>query len=63
VTPADVRRRLVEALEADVVGPFVPDAHAQGGQECLPIAPSRWYLTGFLAPQGGRAPDAEEATR
>jgi hypothetical protein len=27
VTPADVRRRLVEALEADLVGPFVPDAH------------------------------------
>ena len=39
----DVRRRLVEALEADLVGPFVPDAHAQGGQEVLPIAPSRWW--------------------
>jgi len=24
VTPAAVRRRLVEALEADLVGPFVP---------------------------------------
>jgi hypothetical protein len=60
VTPVDVRRRLVEALEADLVGPFVPDAHAQGGQEVLPIAPSRWYLTGFLAPQGGRVPDAED---
>ncbi|MCC6648922.1 MAG: DNA/RNA helicase, partial [Polyangiaceae bacterium] len=56
----DVRQQLVEALEADLVGPFVPDAHPQGGQEVLPIAPSRWYLTGFLAPQGGRAPDAED---
>ncbi|MFI5297924.1 MAG: DISARM system helicase DrmA [Polyangiales bacterium] len=56
----DVRARLVEALEADLVGPFVPDAHAQGGQEVLPIAPSRWYLTGFLAPQAARTPDAED---
>ncbi len=60
MTPADVRRRLVQALTADLVGPFVPDSHAHGGQEVLPIAPSRWYLTGFLAPQGGRVPDAED---
>ncbi|TKC98159.1 DISARM system helicase DrmA [Polyangium fumosum] len=60
MTEADVRKRLVEALEADLVGPFVPDAHPQGGQEILPLAPSRWYLTGFLAPQGGRVPDAED---
>jgi hypothetical protein len=39
----------------------VPDTHAQGGQEVLPIAPSRWYLTGFLSPQGGRVPDADDA--
>jgi hypothetical protein len=56
----DVRKHLVEALEADLVGPFVPDSHPQGGQEILPIAPSRWYLTGFLAPQGGRAPDPDD---
>ncbi len=55
MTPRDVRRSLVEALEADLVGPFAPD-----GQEVLPIAPSRWYLTGFLAPQGGRVPDADD---
>jgi hypothetical protein len=57
---SDVRQRLVEALEADLVGPFVPDSHPQGGQEILPIAPSRWYLTGFLAPRGGRTPDGED---
>jgi hypothetical protein len=56
----DVRRHLVKALEADLVGPFVPDSHPQGGQEVLPIAPSRWYLTGFLAPQGGRKPDEDD---
>ena len=56
----EVRQRLVEALEADLVGPFVPDSHPQGGQEVLPIAPSRWYLTGFLSPQGNRVPDADD---
>jgi Helicase conserved C-terminal domain len=56
----DVRQRLVEALEADLVGPFVPDGHPQGGQEVLPNAPSRFYLTGFLAPQGGRVPDKDD---
>ncbi len=56
----EVRTRLVEALEADLIGPFVPDSHPQGGHEVLPLAPSRWYLTGFLAPQGGRKPDEDD---
>ncbi len=60
MSETDIRQRLVEALEADLVGPFVPDTHPQGGQEVLPIAPSRWYLTGFLAPQGGRKPDEDD---
>lgn len=60
LTESLVRARLVSALEADLVGPFVPDDHPEGGQEVLPIAPSRWYLTGFLAPQGGHAPDADD---
>ena len=59
-TPKEVRQRLIEALQADLIGPFVPDDHPQGGQEILELPPSRWYLTGFLAPQGGRAPDAED---
>ncbi|CAN5190439.1 hypothetical protein BH09MYX1_BH09MYX1_11320 [soil metagenome] len=41
MTPKEIRQRLVEALTADLVGPFVPDSHAQGGQEILPLAPSR----------------------
>jgi hypothetical protein len=55
----DVRDRLVEALRADLIGPFVPDDQAES-QEVLPVAPSRWYLTGFLAPQKGRAPDTDD---
>ena len=50
-TELDIRARLVEALQADRVGPSVPDGHPLG-QEVLPIAPSRWYLNGFLAPEG-----------
>lgn len=42
----DARTHLIAGLEADLVGPFdpaVPD-------EVLKVPPSRWYLTGFLAP-------------
>ena len=45
--PADVRKRLVEALRLDLIGP------ANGSDleaEVLDTAPSRWYLTGFLVP-------------
>lgn len=49
-SPADVREFLVRALEADLVGPFDPRA----ATELLPIAPSRFYLTGFLVPKGAR---------
>lgn len=51
---ADVRESLVAALEAELVGPFHPEGHAGPTDEVLPLAPSRWYLTGFLAPHGGR---------
>src|SRR5262245_23249844 len=56
---ADVRAHLVAALEADFVGPFTPEP-ADGSKpspELLPLPPSRWYLTGFLAPQEGRDPE------
>lgn len=51
---------MVEALEADLVGPFLPAGRPGAGEEVLGLAPSRWYLTGFLAPQTGRLPDAED---
>jgi hypothetical protein len=47
----DVRSSLVTALQADLVGPFDP---AGSGDEVLKLAPSRWYLTGFLAPKSDR---------
>ncbi len=47
-TPADVRKKLVEALQLDLVGPTLEDIlHAE---EIIPQAPSLWYLTGFLVP-------------
>ena len=43
----NVREKLVEALRLDLVGP----AEKLGDSaEVLPQAPSRWYLTGYLAP-------------
>jgi len=42
VEPVQVRDHLVEILARDLVG-AVPD-------EVLSVAPSRWYLTGFLVP-------------
>lgn len=44
-----VRQKLAEVLELDLVGPR-PGSPEQ--TEILPHAPSRWYLTGFLAPTG-----------
>ena len=52
-----VRRYLCDALRIDLVGPRPEDAALQ--HERLPQAPSRWYLTGFLAP--GDAPEEQLA--
>ncbi len=60
MTPAEVRSQLVAALQADLIGPFLSADHPGGGQEVLPLPPSRWYLTGFLAPHHDRAPDPDD---
>ena len=66
MTPADVRSRLLAALEADLIGPFslgapgVSRGDAHASTEVLQMPPSRWYFTGFLAPQGNRAPEKED---
>ncbi len=52
-TSAEVRRHLVAALRADLVGPFAPDDPAAA--EVWDMAPSKRYLSGFLVPR-------EEAT-
>ncbi len=51
-TSLDVRRRLVEALKLDLVGPLSPDDPL--ASEAIPgrVRPSNWYLTGFLIPSG-----------
>lgn len=56
LTAAEVRDRLTAALDLDLVGPGNDHPHAR---EVLPIPPSRWYLTGFLAPRDS-APEAVE---
>jgi hypothetical protein len=47
LTSEQVRGKLVEALELDLVGPDNSHAFAH---ELLPDSPTRWYLTGFLVP-------------
>ena len=47
MTSVEVRSKLVEALELDLVGPRPGLGDAM---EILPQSPSRWYLTGFLVP-------------
>lgn len=60
------RTHLVRALEADLVGPFRRGLQAPDGTdgvdavEELLLPPSRWYLTGFLAPEAGREEDEED---
>src|SRR5262245_54999814 len=62
----DVRARLLAALEADLIGPFslgapgVNRADADASAEILSMPPSRWYFTGFLAPEANRAPEKDD---
>ena len=51
---AAVRAHMVDALEADLIGPYDADKLPH---EVLGQAPSRWYLTGFLVPQDAAAID------
>ena len=50
IQPAEVRSRLREALELDLIGPGAGHPLAD---ERLPgwVRPSNWYLTGFLVPR------------
>ncbi len=50
-TPVAVRERLVDLLRRDLVGPH-PDLDPDLAREVIAgVAPSTWYLTGFLAPK------------
>ncbi len=59
-TSLEVRGRLIEALNLDLVGPWVGHPLAD---ERLPgwIRPSNWYLTGFLIPSGSAADTSADA--
>ena len=60
IQPADVRSRLREALELDLIGPGAGHPLAD---ERLPgwVRPSSWYLTGFLVPRGAPAEQRADA--
>jgi hypothetical protein len=47
--PVEVRARLVDILRRDLVGPGPQDEDL--ARERLSENPSRWYLTGFIAPK------------
>ena len=53
----EVRSKLVEALQLDLVGPLPVAEHEHYANEVLSQRPSNWYLTGFLAPAS--APSAQ----
>jgi hypothetical protein len=59
-TSPHVRRHLIDALRADLVGPFWPEGSEE--EEVWDIAPSKRYLCGFLVPneQSQLEPDPED---
>jgi len=63
-TVTEPREHLVRALEADLVGPHeLPGDGPDTSEELLRLPPSRWYLTGFLAPMEAReAAESDEPT-
>ena len=60
LTSAEVRSILVDALQIDLVGPTHTDT--EHAEEILTQAPSKWYLTGFLAPFGAKPDDRSDPT-
>src|SRR4029077_15230940 len=70
-TSLDVRTQICTLLRRDLVGPH-PEKDPDLARERLDQTPSRWYLTGFLAPatdalalegnDAGEDPSAQEET-
>lgn len=54
-TSTEVRTRLLRTLRRDLIGPGVGADDADLARELLAERPSRWYLTGFIAPEEGNA--------
>lgn len=57
MTSADVRARLTHSLRLDLIGPAPAEPQAA---EVLDRAPTRWYLSGFLAPWNAPASQKED---
>ncbi len=51
MTSAPVRTRLLRTLRRDLIGPDVGPDDADLTRELISERPSRWYLTGFIAPE------------
>ncbi len=61
-TSAAIRARLLRTLRRDLIGPDPSPDDSDLACEFLAERPSRWYLTGFLAPeQGDPAPGSDLA--
>nr|WP_294528771.1 hypothetical protein [uncultured Rhodopila sp.] len=58
LTAEAIRQRIVDKLRRDLIGPGPQDADI--AREVLSENPSRWYLTGFLAPAPNGELDAQE---
>ena len=58
ITPTSeaVRAKLVRLLRRDLIGPDVFPNDDDLATELLTERPSRWYLTGFIAPEQDTAP-------
>jgi len=54
VNSVEIREELIRALRLDLIGPEPGSRHES---ETLPMAPLRWYLTGFLVPY--EAPESQ----
>jgi hypothetical protein len=60
-TSKAVRSRLLRTLRRDLVGPDVCADDADLARELLTERPSRWYLTGFIAPDEGDSPPSDDS--
>ena len=58
LTSANVRSSLVRLLRRDLIGPGPDDPDL--ARELLSERPSRWYLTGFIAPEEGVIPPGDD---
>ncbi|MEZ4441154.1 MAG: hypothetical protein R3B72_18790 [Polyangiaceae bacterium] len=55
-----LRRHLVDALYADLVGPFAGHVSHHTSRELIRLKPSKWYLTGYLVPEEDRHVEPDE---